>query len=133
MLALVTISLVITKNVYAESYTTNNTIISSNYHDFFKTHFRGTKYKYFPYDCNKQSSYYRTCYFGIDSEGNYLKIAYNDSNDLEVTKGIDHNFILNGVNYFEVDEYSYLTLYLKTFLFWFCVCCLARWFIQVVG
>ena len=133
MLALLTISLVITKNVYAESYTTNNTIMSSNYHDFFKTHFRGTKYKYFSYDCNKQSSYYRTCYYGIDSEGNYLKIAYDNNNELEITKGIDNNFSLSGVNYFEVDDFNNLTLYLKTFLFWFCVYCLTRWFVRLVA
>lgn len=132
MLALVIISLVITKNVYAQSYTTNNTIISSNYHDFFKTHFRGSKYKYFPYDCNKQSSYYRTCYYGIDSEGNYLKIAYNDNNELEVTKGIDNNFILNGVNYFEVDDFNYLNLCLKTLLFLICVFGLTKWFVRLV-
>lgn len=133
MLALVIISLVITNNVYAESYTTNNTIISSNYHDFFKTHFRGTKYKYFPYDCNRQSSYYRTCYYGIDSEGHYLKIAYNDNNELEVTEGIDNNFVLNGVNYFEVDDYNYLTVYLQSVLLAICIFGLTKWFVQVVG
>lgn len=132
MLALVIISLVIANNVYAESYTTNNTIISSNYHDFFKTHFRGTKYKYFSYDCNIQSSYYRTCYYGIDSEGNYLKIAYNDNNELEVTKGIDNNFTLNGVNYFEVDDYNYLTLFTKYLLFVCCFAILGKWFYEVV-
>lgn len=132
MLALLTISLVITKNVYAESYTTNNTIMSSNYHDFFKTHFRGTKYKYFSYDCFRQSSYYRTCYYGIDSEGNYLKIAYDNSDSLVVSSGIDNNFSLNGINYFEVDDFNYSNLYLKTFLFLICVFGLTKWFVRLV-
>lgn len=132
MSALLIISLVITNDVYADLYTTNNTIMSSNYHDFFKTHFRGTKYKYFPYDCNRQSSYYRTCYYGIDSEGNYLKIAYNDNNELEVTKGVDNNFSLSGINYFEVDDFNYLSLYVKTILFIICLIFIVKWFWELV-
>ena len=132
MLALLVISLVIVSDVYAQSYTTNNTIMSTNYHDFFKTHFRGTKYKYFPYDCNMQSTYYRTCYYGIDSEGNYIKISYNSSSDLEVTKGVDSNFSLSGVNYFEVDDFNYLALYVKSVLLIICIFGLTKWFIGVV-
>lgn len=108
MLALLIISLVITNNVHADSYTTNNTIVSSQYHDFFQLHFKDTKYKYFPYDCQRQtSSYYRTCYFGIDKEGNYIKIAYNTNDELEISKGIDNNFSLSGNNYFEINDINY--------------------------
>lgn len=108
MLALLIISLVITNNVYAESYTTNNTIISTQYHDFFQLHFKDTKYKYFPYNCNlTSSSYYRTCYMGIDKDGNYIKIAYNNDNELEISKGIDNNFSLSGNNFFEINDINY--------------------------
>lgn len=108
MLVLVIISLIITNNVYADSYTTNNTIVSSQYHDFFQLHFKNTEYKYFPYNCNlTSSSYYRTCYMGIDKDGNYIKISYNNNNELEITKGIDNNFSLNGDNYFEIKDVNY--------------------------
>lgn len=107
MLVLVIISLIITNNVYADSYTTNNTIISTQYHDFFQLHFKNTEYKYFPYNCNlTSSSYYRTCYMGIDKDGNYIKISYNN-NELEITRGIDNNFSLTGDNYFEIHDVDY--------------------------
>lgn len=107
MLVLVIISLIITSNVYADSYTTNNTIVPSQYHDFFQLHFKNKNYKYFPYNCLTSSSYYRTCYMGIDKDGNYIKISYNNNNELEITKGIDNNFSLNGDNYFEIKDVNY--------------------------
>lgn len=44
---------------------------------------------------------------GIDKDGNYIKISYNNNNELEITKGIDNNFSLNGDNYFEIKDVNY--------------------------
>lgn len=125
MLVLVIISLIITNNVYADSYTTNNTIVPSQYHDFFQLHFKNTEYKYFPYNCNlTSSSYYRTCYMGIDKDGNYIKISYNNNNELEITKGIDNSFSLNGDNYFEIKDVNYqfiISIFICIFLLIFMI------------
>lgn len=123
-----TIILVVTTDVNADTYTTSNTIISTNYHEFFKQNFKGKKYKYFPYNCYPSSSYNRTCYFGIDSQNNYIKISYDNSDDLVVTRGIDNNFILNGNNYFSIDD----TNYLKIILIFICIIFLFKWFCGVI-
>ncbi len=127
MLVLIII-LVVTIDVKADTYTTSNTIISTNYHEFFKQNFKGKKYKYFPYSCYPSNSYSRTCYFGIDSQNNYIKISYNNSDDLVVTRGIDNNFILNGDNYFSVDD----TNYFKVCLVFICIFCLVYWILGVI-
>lgn len=99
-----TIILVPITSVSADTYTSkDNTIIGSNYYDFFKSHFGEDKnYQFFAYDCYGSGSYSRTCYYGIDNEFNYVKISYNSSNELEITKGVDKNFSVTGANIIEV-------------------------------
>ena len=69
-----------TNNVNAQSYVADdNYIISSNYHDFFRHYFGEDKsYQYFSYRCSNDS-YNRNCYYGIDSDNNYIKIEYEDT------------------------------------------------------
>lgn len=126
MLAL-TIMLVPTINLNAESYTTKDSVlISSNIHDFYNNYFNGSKsYKYFPYDCNS-----RTCYFGIDSENNYVRLYYTGdySNNLTIQKGVDNNFSVNGVNIVEKDvQISYIVI--RAIIFF----CLIRLIMMMLG
>ncbi len=102
MLVLI-ITLVLTiSTVNAQSYTSNDeTIISTQYHELFNNYFSGANsYLYFPYTC-RVNNYDRVCYFGIDSEGNYLKVEYVSSGNSYSTRirdGIDQNFSVSGSN-----------------------------------
>lgn len=129
MLVLVTTCLV-TINVKADSYVTDDTyIISSQYHDFFKNYFGDNKkYQYFSYKCNA-GSYQRNCYYGIDSESNYIKVEYVDNDSYsynqKITIGIDENFSVSGNVIFihEISSCTYI-FYLLIFilvLFFICV------------
>lgn len=99
-----TIILVPISSVSAETYTSkDNAIINSTYYEFFKSQFGEDKYyKFFAYDCLGSGSYSRTCYYGIDNDFNYVKISYNSNNELQITKGIDEDFSVSGVNVIEV-------------------------------
>lgn len=93
-------------SVNAQSYVADdNYTINSQYHDLFNNYFDGSKsYQYFPYKCNYGNSYYRECYFGIDSAGNYLKVDYiyeNNSYTTNYTTGIDEAFSVSGNNIFK--------------------------------
>lgn len=97
------IILVPTISVNAKSYVADDTVtIPSQYHDVFNNYFKEyQKYTYFPYECN--TNYSRTCYFGIDSGGNYLDISYKNSGgsyELQYTTGIDEDFSVTGANVF---------------------------------
>lgn len=102
MLVLIIILVPITK-ARATTYTADDSVvIQSNYHDLFNNYFSGkNSYLYFPYSC-ESSGYNRTCYFGIDSENNYLKVDYvnNGYNNYttRITTGVDENFKVNGIN-----------------------------------
>lgn len=96
--------LVPTISVSADTYTTKDDIvIDTKYYDFFKAKFgEFTTYKFFAYDCTRTNySYNATCYYGIDSSNNYVKISYV-GDKLNVSTGIDENFKLNGSNYIDV-------------------------------
>lgn len=96
--------LVPTINVKADTYTTKDDIvIDTKYYEFFKAKFgEDTEYKFFAYDCTRSNySYTSTCYFGIDKNNNYHKISYV-GDKLNVSSGVDDNFVLNGTNYIEV-------------------------------
>lgn len=99
-----TITLVPTTNVSADTYTSkDNTIIGSNYYDFFEAQFGEDKnYKFFAYDCYGSGTYTRTCYYGIDNDFNYVKVSYNSENELNITKGIDTEFSVTGNNIINV-------------------------------
>ena len=90
-----------TNNVNAQSYVADdNYIISSNYHDFFRHYFGEDKsYQYFSYRCSNDS-YNRNCYYGIDSDNNYIKIEYEDTGNYsynqKITTGVDENFSVTG-------------------------------------
>lgn len=97
------ITLVTTTSVKATSYTADNSVvISSQYHDYFNNYFNGSKsYLYFPYSCN-YDNYTRTCYYGIDSDYNYVKIYYSGSGSYSystiIEMGTDENFSVTGSN-----------------------------------
>lgn len=119
-----TIMLVPTIKVNATTYTSkDDIIISSNYYDFFKVNFGEDKsYKFFAYNCYGSSSYQRTCYYGIDKDFNYVNIKYDTSNNLEIIKGTDTNFNVNGSNIIEVKPSNLSQLlYAITFIFIFFV------------
>lgn len=106
MLVLITM-LVPTINVNAVTYTADDSvIISSQYHDFFNNYFDGkTGYLYFPYSCSN-TDYNRTCYYGIDNNGKYVKIMYVGSGytySQKIETGIDKNFQVNGLNVIHKD------------------------------
>lgn len=90
-----------TNNVNAQSYVADdNYIISSNYHDFFRHYFGEDKsYQYFSYRCSNDT-YNRNCYYGIDSDNNYIKIEYEDTGNYsynqKITTGVDENFSVSG-------------------------------------
>lgn len=121
MLVLIIILVPIT-SVSADTYTSkDDTIISSTYYDFFKSHFGEDKsYKFFAYNCYGSGTYNRTCYYGIDKDFNYVKISYNSNNELQITKGIDENFSVNGSNIIEVKPSLFAQiLWAITFIFIF--------------
>lgn len=106
MLVLITI-LVPIANVEAKSFTTdNNAIVPSNIHDYFRYYFGEEKsYQYFPYSCT-YGSYTRTCYYGIDKEGNYLDIKYqgSDYSYNQISEfGVNETFSVTGKNIFKVN------------------------------
>lgn len=112
-----------TINVNAKSYIADDTVtIPSQYHDVFNNYFKEyQKYTYFPYECN--TNYSRTCYFGIDSQGNYLDISYKNygnSYELQYTKGVDEDFSVTGVNVF-IHEPSMASLLTCAVIFIFLV------------
>lgn len=103
---LITLVLITSPSVNAQSYVADdNYSISTQYHDIFNNYFDGSKsYQYFPYKCNYGNSYYRECYFGIDSDGNYLKIDYKYENNNYTTNystGVDESFSVSGNNIFK--------------------------------
>ena len=117
-----TIMLVPTIKPKATSYIADDSVtMSSQYHDFFNNYFDGSKsYTYFPYSCYYNNNYNRTCYFGIDSENNYIKIYYNGdsySTSQVMEKGVDENFSVTGNNVFKKDvDNSYKITYGLAFM-----------------
>lgn len=111
-----TITLVPTIKSKAVSYTADDSvIISSQYHDFFNNYFNGKKsYTYFPYSCYN-SNYNRTCYYGIDSDNNYIKITYNGDGynyNQVIEKGVDESFSVTGNNVIKKEVNSiYILVY----------------------
>lgn len=96
------IIIVPTINVKAQSYTSDDSVvIQSQYHDLFNNYFSGKEsYLYFPYSCN-YNNYNRSCYFGIDKSGNYLKISYTGDSynyNTQISSGVDENFSVTGSN-----------------------------------
>jgi len=121
MLALI-ITLVPTIS-FAQSYTADDSYtLNSQYHDLFNNYFDGIfSYQYFPYKCNYGSYNNRECFYGIDSNGNYLKIDYvqnGSSYEVRYTTGVDNNFSVSGVNVFKkgIDP-IYILLFLSCFVF----------------
>lgn len=85
----------------AQSYNAEDILLSSNVHDYFNNYFSGNKsYQYFGYACGD-----RTCYYGIDSDFNYVNITYTNASgysyDYLITTGIDKNFSVTGSNVFK--------------------------------
>lgn len=122
-------TLVPTTKVKADTYTTkDDIIIDQKYYSFFNSNFKeNSYYKFFAYDCDF-GNYTRTCYYGIDTKNNYVKIdyksSYGSSYDLQITKGVDDNFILYGSNYIEVSpSYNYLIHVTIIFIFSFFIIC----------
>lgn len=108
MLAL-EITLVPTIDVKADNYIAkDNIVFDTKYYEFFDHQFdKNTSYKFFAYDC-LYSNYNRTCYYGIDSNNNFVKISYNSDsyNDLTITKGVDDSFSVTGTNIISVTPSS---------------------------
>ena len=110
------LSIILVPIVKADTYTTkNDIIIDTKYYDFFKAKFgEDINYKFFAYDCY-YGNYNRTCYYGIDSNNNYVKIDYKNissssSYQIQITSGIDENFVLNGTNFIEVKVSSIVVI-----------------------
>ena len=105
-MVLVIILLPIT-NVDASSYVAkNDIIIDTKYYDFFKNQFgNDNTYQFFAYNCIYGNSN-RTCYYGIDSKNNYVKIDYkyidNYNYSLNISKGVDNDFSVSGDNIINV-------------------------------
>lgn len=105
-MVLVIILLPITK-VNASSYVSkNDIIIDTKYYDFFKNQFGDDNtYQFFAYNCIHGSSN-RTCYYGIDTKNNYVKIDYkyidNYNYSLNISKGVDNDFSVTGDNIINV-------------------------------
>ena len=121
IMLVLTIMLVPIIKTKATSYVADDRVtIPSQYHDFFNNYFNGSKsYTYFPYSCYS-SNYNRTCYFGIDSENNYINITYNGDNynyNQVIEKGVDNNFSVTGNNVFKKDvDNSYKITYGLAFM-----------------
>ena len=92
-----------TIKVNASSYVAkNDIIIDTKYYDFFKNQFGDDNtYQFFAFNCSYGNSI-RTCYYGIDSNNNYVKIDYNYSDiynySLNISKGVDNDFSVTGDN-----------------------------------
>lgn len=120
MLALA-VTCLVTADVNAESFVADDTyVMSSQYHDFFKNYFGEDKsYQYFSYKCDS-GNYQRNCYYGIDSEGNSVKITYVDNGsynyNYSITSGVDEDFSVTGVSVFKVKANpNYLTNFVLIF------------------
>lgn len=106
MLVLVIILLPIIK-VNASSYVArNDIIIDTKYYDFFNSQFGDdNSYQFFAYNCTYGNSN-RTCFYGIDTKNNYVKIDYkytdNYNYSLNISKGIDNDFSVIGDNIINV-------------------------------
>ncbi len=116
------ITVVTTTNVYATSYVADDTSsISSQYHDIFNNYFsKSVSYQYFSYKCHYGNSD-RNCYFGIDNDGNFLRIVYQANGNSYIQKyekGVDEDFSVSGVNVFrkEIDNVI-VTNYILSFVF----------------
>ena len=106
------LSIMLVPTVKADTYTTKDDIvIDTKYYEFFKAKFgEDTGYKFFAYDCTRSNySYTATCYYGIDKNNNYYKISYV-GDKLNVSTGVDENFVLNGTNYIEVKVSDYTVI-----------------------
>ena len=103
------ITLVPTISAKADNYIAkDNIVFDTKYYEFFDHQFdKNTSYKFFAYDC-LYSNYNRTCYYGIDSNNNFVKISYNSDsyNDLTITKGVDDSFSVTGTNIISVTPSS---------------------------
>lgn len=115
--------IILVPTVNAESFTAkDDIIIDTKYYEFFKAQFgEDTKYKFFAYDCN-YGNYNRTCYYGIDSNNNYVKIDYRNSSSssyqIQITKGVAESLEVTGVNVIEVGPSSITIIkYLLIFAF----------------
>lgn len=91
----------VTVNVSAVNYTAEDTVINSNIHDYFNNYFNdNVSYQYFAYECGD-----RTCYYGIDSNNNYVNITYNNTSGYSynyvITSGVDDNFSVTGTSIFK--------------------------------
>lgn len=105
----------------AQSYTTNNTLISEQVYETFYNYFGPTKsYKYFSYNCTYGSTV-RNCYYAIDTDNNYFNIYYVQdgySYSQIIQTGVDNNFSLSGSNYYEKSpDINYIILVGGGFIF----------------
>lgn len=123
MSVLIIISVITCRVVNAQSYTTNNSLVSDNIYNTFYHYFGPTKeFKYFSYSCN-YGNYTRDCYYAIDTDNNYFNIYYvsdgSYSYSQRIATGVDNNFSLSGDNYYikKVDT-DYIILVGLTF----CLC-----------
>ena len=126
MLVLVIILLPIIK-VNASSYVAkNDIIIDTKYYDFFKNQFGDDNtYQFFAYNCIYGNSN-RTCYYGIDSNKNFVKIDYDYTDiynyTLNISKGIDNDFSVSGDNIIHVSPSKIsILVYCVVFIFVFYV------------
>lgn len=124
MLVLLLIPIITIREVHATSYiASSDTIMSSNYHDFFLNYFgENIDFQYFSYDCGD-----RTCYYGIDKDFNYVNITYDTTTgygyNTTIKTGIDENFSVTGDIIFTHYGYSNAYIYyLLIFIFVFAVC-----------
>lgn len=126
MLVLVII-LLPTIKVNASSYVAkDDIIIDTKYYDFFKNQFGDDNtYQFFAYNCIYGNSN-RTCYYGIDSKNNYVKIDYNYSDiynySLNISKGVDNDFSVTGDNIIHISpSNASILVYCVVFYFVFYV------------
>ena len=126
MLVLVII-LLPTIKVNASSYVAkNDIIIDTKYYDFFKNQFGDDNtYQFFAFNCSYGNSI-RTCYYGIDSNNNYVKIDYNYSDIynyfLNISKGVDNDFSVTGDNIIHINpSKTSILVYCVVFIFVFYV------------
>ncbi|MCI7555174.1 MAG: hypothetical protein MST00_07130, partial [Tenericutes bacterium] len=80
-------------------------------------------YQFFAYNCIYGNSD-RTCYFGIDSNNNYVKIDYNYTDiynySLNISKGVDNDFSVTGDNIINVSPSKpSILVYCVVFIFVF--------------
>ena len=122
MVLLITLVLT-TSNVFAKEYISDDNVnVSTQYHDIFNNYFNEyEKYTYFPYSCSYSNYSNRTCYFGINEDGEFLDISYvpdGNSYKLQYSSGIDNSFSVTGSNVF-IHEPSSSTIIAYCFVFVF--------------